>query len=630
MKHIVLGTAGHVDHGKTTLVHRITGHNTDRLKEEISRGITIELGFAPFTLPNGQLVGVVDVPGHERFVKNMLAGATGIDLFMLVIAADEGVMPQTREHIDILRLLGVERGLVVLTKIDMVDDEWLELVRDDVSEYLSGGPFADAPIVEVSSVTGKGVPELLDAVSELCASIPERPSTGVVRLAIDRVFTMSGFGTVVTGTLWGGIIKQGDTLELSPSGKQARVRSLQVHGEKRSEAYAGERVAVNLTGVEKEFVERGNWLSTPGALRENRRVDIRLELLPGAPEMSQRARVHVHHGTTEVLARVKLLDCDTLPGGGSCYAQLELEEPLSALPGDRLVLRFYSPMFTIGGGAVLDPSAARHRKRRLDEGLSRLAALHSGDPKQILLASMSKDGLPWQLADIASCMQSGAGEAGALAGELVEDGRMLGLADGFYFPAEAMGGLCEKLNKWLKDYFEKWPLRFGAPRIEAAQALFPKMDQKQQRAIFQHLDGTGLFELDEKSIRPAGWEPVVSDEQAKVIGAIRELYAGSPFSPPSWADAVAELGIPAKSQGVYLQWFLSSGEMVRVSDEVLYVKSALDELEALLRESFPDGYTLAEARDKMGTNRTAAQRVAEYFDLIKLTYWDREKHFWRS
>ena len=630
MKHIVLGTAGHVDHGKTTLVQRITGVNTDRLKEEISRGITIELGFAPFTLPNGQRVGVVDVPGHERFVKNMLAGATGIDLFMLIIAADEGVMPQTREHVDILRLLGVGRGVVVLTKTDIVDEEWLELVRDDVSEYLSGGPFGDAPIVEVSSVTGKGVPELLDVISRLCALIPERSSSGVVRHAIDRVFTMSGFGTVVTGTLWGGVIKQGDTLELLPSGKQARVRSLQVHGEKRGEAFAGERVAVNLTGVEKEFVLRGSWLASPGALQENRCVDIRLELLDGAPGMSQRARVHVHHGTTEALARVKLLDRDSLKGGESCYAQLVLEEPLSALPGDRLVLRFYSPMFTIGGGTVLDPFAERHRRRRLSEGLNRLEALHSGDPKLILLASMSKDGKPWQLAEIASCLQSSGEEAGAVARELSADGRLLALADGYFFPAESMKGLCDKLDKWLKEYFDRWPMRFGAPRIEVAQALFSKMDLKQQRAVFQYLEGTGAFEQDEKTIKPAGWEPVVSDEQAKVIAAIRELYAASPFSPPSWADAVADLKIPAKNQAVYLQWFLSSGEMVRVSDEILYMKSALDELEALLRESFPDGYTLAEARDRMGTNRTAAQRVAEYFDLIKLTYWDRERHFWST
>ena len=238
MKHIILGTAGHVDHGKTTLVRYITGVNTDRFKEELSRGITIDLGFAPFTLPDGQRIGIVDVPGHERFIKNMLAGATGIDIVLFVIAADEGVMPQTREHMDILRLLGVNRGVVVLTKIDAVDEEWMELVREDVGEFLRESPLKDAPVLGVSSVTGEGIPELLDAISRLCAQVQERSSAGICRLAIDRVFTMSGFGTVVTGTLWGGTISQGDNLELLPARKQARVRSLQVHGEKRDEVYA--------------------------------------------------------------------------------------------------------------------------------------------------------------------------------------------------------------------------------------------------------------------------------------------------------------------------------------------------------------------------------------------------------
>ena len=629
MKHIVLGTAGHVDHGKTTLVHHITGHNTDRLKEEQSRGITIELGFAPFTLPNGQRIGIVDVPGHEKFVKNMLAGATGIDLFMLVIAADEGVMPQTREHIGILRLLGIERGVVVLTKIDMVDDEWLELIRDDVREYLNDGPFAEAPICEISSITGKGIPELLDTITELCKELPERSSAGILRLAVDRVFTMSGFGTVVTGTLWGGKIKHGDTVELLPSRKQARVRSLQVHGEKRDEAYAGERVAVNLTGIEKEYVERGSWLTSPGALNDNRRVDIRLELLDDAPEMTQRSRVHVHHGTTEVLARVKLLDRDVLPPGESCFAQLELEEPLSALPDDRVILRFYSPMFTIGGGTVLDPQAARHRRRRLDEGISRLEALHSGDQKQILLATMTRSGVPWQTANIASCLQCSAEDAEKIANELCGDGSILALADGYFFPSASMVVLCEQLENWLYDYSSRWPMRFGAPKKEVSQALFPKFDQKQQRALFQFLNEDSKFEQDEILISPANRKPVINQNQAKVIDSIRDIYSQTPLTPPTWTEVTASLSIPAKEQGEYLQWFIRSGELIRVADDVHYTPQALEEAERILRTSAPDGYTLAEARDILGTSRKYAQKIGEHFDLIKLTYWDGEKHFWK-
>ena len=629
MKHIILGTAGHVDHGKTTLVHRLTGHNTDRLKEEISRGITIELGFAPFILPNGQRVGIVDVPGHERFIKNMLAGATGIDLFMLVIAADEGVMPQTREHIDILHLLGVSRGVVVLTKVDMVDDDWLELVREDVREYLSGGLFEDAPIVEVSSVTGQGIPELLDVVSELCKQIPERPSTGVLRLAVDRVFTMAGFGTVVTGTLWGGLIRQGDTLELLPARKQARVRSLQVHGEKREEAFAGERVAVNLTGIEKAFVERGSWLATPGMLRDSKRIDIRLELIDSAPEMVQRARVHVHHGTAEVLARVKLLDRVSLAPGESCFAQLELEAPLSALPGDRVVLRFYSPMITIGGGMVLEASSIRHKNRFLADELVRLEALHSGDQKQILLASMSKDCQPWSSDDIATCLQIGVNEAWSLIQGLVNAGEMMALIDGYFLPLKQANALCDRLTNWLRDYFERWPLRYGASKKEVAQGVFPRLDQKRQRAMFQYFDETGLFKQDEKAIWNSEWMPDLSGKQGEFIRLVRMMYAKSPFAPPLWSEAVAESGIPAKEQGEYLQWFLREGELVRLSDDIIYSRNALDEAERILRLNSPDGgYSLAEARDVLGTTRKFAYQIGEYFDSIKLTRWDGERHYW--
>ena len=628
MKHVVLGTAGHVDHGKTSLVHRITGHNTDRLKEEVSRGITIELGFAPFTLRNGQRVGIVDVPGHERFIKNMLAGATGIDIVLLVIAADEGIMPQTREHLDILRLLGVDRGIVVLTKIDMIDNEWLQLVREDVSEFLQGSPFCESPIVEISSVTGQGIPELLDVIEKFCETVKERPATGVCRLAVDRVFTMSGFGTVVTGTLWGGSIKQGDSLELLPARKQVRVRSLQVHGEKQDEAFAGQRVAVNLANVEKEFAERGSWLATPGALRESRRVDIRLSLLDGAPKMAQHTRVRVHHGTTEVLARVKLLDADVLLPGESCFVQLELEEPLSTLAGDRVVLRHYSPMFTIGGGTVLEPGATRHKGRVLEDSVARLEALHSGDNKQMLIAAWAKKVRFWELSDIVSALQISDEEARQLTEKMVADNDLLAITDKYFYPKNLADRLCEKLTNWLSEYFAQWPMRFGVAKSEVAQIHFPDMDQKQQRALFSYLDKTSLFEQDETSLWPAGWQPKLNEKQLRVVDAVRQLYAQSPFSPPPWSEAVSALKIP--DQGEILQWFLRSGEMVRVADNVVFMQSALNEAESILRaKSGSGGFTLAEARDFLETPRKFAQIIVEYFDLVKLTHWDGQKRFWR-
>ncbi|NLA87328.1 MAG: selenocysteine-specific translation elongation factor [Clostridiales bacterium] len=628
MKHIILGTAGHVDHGKTTLVRYITGVNTDRFKEEISRGITIDLGFAPFVLPDGQRIGIVDVPGHERFIKNMLAGATGIDIVLFVIAADEGIMPQTREHMDILRLLGIDRGVVVLTKIDAVDEQWLELVREDVNEYLRETPLKDAPVLEVSSVTGEGIPALLDSISELCAQVRERSSAGMSRLAVDRVFTMSGFGTVVTGTLWGGSIRQGDTLELLPARKQARVRSLQVHGEKRDMVYAGERVAVNLTGVEKSFVERGSWLAAPGALRDSRRVDLRLELLNDAPEISQRTRVHVHHGTAEVLARVILLDRKSLAPGESCFAQLELEEPLSALPGDRVVVRFYSPLFTIGGGIILDAAALKYKRRFMEYELSRLAALYSGDPEQILLVLMKKDKNPWQMTHIASRLQISEQDTEELVRKMAVKGQLLSLGDGYFFPAQTAENLRNDLASWLDGYFKRYPMRFGASKKEIAQNHFPKMEQKQQRAIFRYLANTGGFEQDETTIWLAGRKPEISAAQAETIGGIRKLYQEAPFAPPLWSEAVAAFSISDREQGEFLQWFLRSGEMVRISDNVVYTRDALNKAEATLRERFPGGFSLAEARDILGTTRKYAQQIGEYFDLIKVTYWDGERHIW--
>ncbi len=628
-KRIILGTAGHVDHGKTALVRYMTGVNTDRLKEEQTRGITIELGFAPFDLPDGQRIGIVDVPGHEKFIRNMLAGTTGIDMVLFVIAADEGVMPQTREHMDILRLLGVSRGVVALTKIDLVDGEWLELVREDVAEYLKDSPLRDAPVVEVSSVTGQGVDELIRAIGEKCAEVPPRSSRGIARLAIDRAFTMSGFGTVVTGTLWSGSIRLGDTMELLPAGREVRVRSLQVHGEKRETAEAGERVAVNLPGVEKETAERGGWLMTPGAMEESRRIDVRLELLPSAPEMKNRSRVHVHHGTAEALARVVLLDRDSLPPGESCYAQLELETPLAVLPEDRMIFRFYSPVVTIGGGTVLDPGAHKHRRKRLEEDLGRLGALQSGDPERILLTSMKKEAEPWTMARMAACFASDEAAAEAAAEKLTAEGLLAALPEETWMEASALQSLTEKLEGWLRDYFGKYPLRFSVSKREAAQVHFPHMDPRQQRALLRHLEELGMIAQDETGLWPAGWTPKPDSRQQSIMDRVRSLYRETPLTPPRWSEAVAALQIPEREQGEILTWFLRSGELVRLSGDAVISRAALREAEETLRRGTGgEPFTLAQARDLLGCPRKQAQQLMEYFDLTKLTRWDGEKRHW--
>ena len=362
MRQYILGTAGHIDHGKT-LVKALTGIDTDRLKEEKERGITIELGFAHLTLPGGKVLGIVDVPGHEKFVKNMVAGATGIDLVALVIAADEGVMPQTREHLEICQLLKIRHGIVVLTKIDMVDEEWLELVREDVREYLSKTFLASAPIVEVSAITGQGIDNLVQVLDKVFQKLPEKEAGHIFRLPIDRVFTMRGFGTVITGTTVSGQIRIGDEVTFYPQGIESKVRGIQVYNREVNEVHAGLRTAINLQGVEKAAIERGNVLASKDSLKTTHMIEVHLELLPSAPrKFKNRAKVRFHSGTCEIISTLVLLDRDELSPGQTCYAQIRLEEPTAVLRNDHYVLRSYSPVQTIGGGEILKRPAGQEEK----------------------------------------------------------------------------------------------------------------------------------------------------------------------------------------------------------------------------------------------------------------------------
>ena len=382
MKQVILGTAGHIDHGKTSLIRALTGIDTDRLKEEKLRGITIELGFAYMDLPGGDRLGIVDVPGHERFVKHMVAGATGIDLVALVIAADEGVMPQTREHMEICELLRVQKGLVVLTKIDLVDDpDWLEMVQEDVVTFLDG-----SPIIRVSAATGEGLDDLKHALAKLVAEAQTRSSDGPFRLPVDRVFSMRGFGTVVTGTSAAGRLRIGDSVMVYPMQHKTKVRGLQVHNEEVQEIYAGQRTAVNLQAVERALIQRGNVVATPGALVPTHLLDVELELLSSAPRpLKHRAKVRFHTGTAEHLATAVLLDREELKPGEKAFAQIRLDQPTTALRGDRFVLRSYSPVQTIGGGAILHPLPRKHKGHGRLEAAVALSALVDGDNEEVIM-----------------------------------------------------------------------------------------------------------------------------------------------------------------------------------------------------------------------------------------------------
>ena len=384
MKQIILGTAGHIDHGKTSLIKALTGTDTDRLKEEKERGITIELGFAALDLPSGQHLGIVDVPGHEKFVKNMVAGATGIDIVVMVIAADEGVMPQTREHMEICTLLGVKHGMVAVTKIDMVDEEWLELALDDIRDFVRGTFLEDAPVSTVSSATQEGIPEFVKTLDELAAKIPERPHSDLFRLPIDRVFTIKGFGTVITGTLISGRVQVGSTIMIYPSGITSKVRGIQVHNEGAEEARAGMRTAINFQGLEKEAISRGEVLSRPNALEASYMVDVSLHYLASNKKpIKNRTRVRFHTGTSEVLGNLIVLDRNEIPPGEDTVVQLRLDTPVALVKDDRFVIRSYSPISTIGGGKVLNPIPLKHKRLRTDT-VKDLKELGRREPEAII------------------------------------------------------------------------------------------------------------------------------------------------------------------------------------------------------------------------------------------------------
>ncbi|HHY92195.1 MAG TPA: selenocysteine-specific translation elongation factor, partial [Firmicutes bacterium] len=530
MKHIIIGTAGHVDHGKTTLIQALTGHNTDRLKEEQERGISIELGFAPFDLPSGRRAGVVDVPGHERFIRHMLAGVGGFDLVLLVVAADEGVMPQTREHLDILQLLGVRSGLIVLTKVDLVDAEWLALVKEEVRAAVQGTFLAEAPMYAVSAVTGQGIPELITAIDQATEAVSERDHTGPFRLPVDRVFTIAGFGTVVTGTLLSGTVKPGDRAMVYPAERPTRIRQVEVHGAKVETAYAGQRVALNLAGLSREEVERGAVVATPASLTPSTQVDVRLLLLGRAPRpLKQRERIRFHTGTAEILGRVHLLEVEELAPGESALVQLRLEGPVAVRRGDRFVIRSYSPATTIGGGRVLEPAAPR--RHRFDPAvLAELRQKEAGDPLDLVAHALERAGLrPVSPEEVARSAGLGAEETTAALAVLVDRGRAVRLTlegSAFYLDQGAVVRAVDEATALLNSFHYEHPLRQGLPLEEIRARVFPEFSPR-LLTEFLRLPPAGHLKVEGERIRLAGHSAGFSPEQADWVQKLKEALAAA-------------------------------------------------------------------------------------------------------
>ncbi|MCL1906084.1 MAG: selenocysteine-specific translation elongation factor, partial [Clostridiales bacterium] len=572
MDHIIVGTAGHVDHGKTQLTLGLTGVNTDRLPEEKKRGMTIELGFVPLQLKNGQRLGLIDVPGHERFVKTMLAGAAGMDMALLVVAADEGVMPQTREHLNILDMLGINKGVLVITKADLVEEDWLELIKEQTRELISGTALATAPLVAVSAHTGQGMEELLDILSLVAAEVAPKSRGGHPRLPIDRVFSKVGFGTVITGTLWQGTLCAGQAVEVWPGGRAARLRGLQVHGQQVEQALAGQRTAVNVSGLPVGALPRGGWLAAPKLLRESWRLDVELRLLKDAKALCQRCRLRLHHGTAEVLCRLQLLDREELAPGESCLCQLLLEKPLPPLRGDKLILRSYSPMMVVGGATVLDACPGRHKRYRA-EVLYGMERSLSADTGSLLLGILEREGLLYNAAELAGESQLPQKEIEPLLRGLVAQGRLNAViidAEAYYAPPAKLAAWRGSLQKVLEDYHKEYPLRSGLPFATARSKYFPRLSQKQLAGLMEIWCGENVLRAEYGRLALADFVPQPRAEQLLLLDTITADYEAGLLNPPDWAEEMERHKVPAAERPEFLLWLTEQGLLIKVAEGVLF------------------------------------------------------------
>lgn len=621
-KSVIVGTAGHIDHGKSALVEALTGTHPDRLEEEKRRGITIDLGFA-FLEENGVRFGFVDVPGHERFVSNMLAGAAGIDVLLLVIAADESIKPQTREHFDICRLLGVQRGVVALTKSDLVDSDTLELVRLEAEEYLRGSFLENAPLVPVSAKTAAGLEELKKALRVAAESAAAKDASRYFRLPIDRAFAMKGFGSVVTGTLISGSVGPGDEVELFPGGERLRVRGVHSGGKSVERAMPGQRTAVNLAGIEHTALKRGMVLATPGKLRKTRRVDVRLELLTSARKLKQGARVHFHAGTAETIAEVFLHGQKELPPGGSALANLKLLDEILVLPGDRFIVRQFSPVVTIGGGAILDPLARRPMLR--DKGrIAYLETLERRNLEEILAAMTERAILGLGYEEIVARTAWTDSEIRDAARNLSEAGRMktvstepLILVSERNF-TEVRKRILEKVDKFQGEN----PLLPGILREDLRSSLGRRVRAEAFRAALEELAQQKKLDVSGEAVKKAGSEITLQPEEAKAKDAIEAAFASAGLQVPAVKEVLGKLAIESKRAERLLQMLLRQKNLVRVSPELIFHHKALAQLKehlASFKRSKGERISVPAFKELTGITRKYAIPLLEYLDRERVT-----------
>ncbi len=632
MKHVIVGTAGHIDHGKTELVKSLTGVDTDRLKEEQERGITIDIGFAP--LPLGRdvagggpevVLGFVDVPGHERFVKNMLAGVWGIDVVLLVIAADESIKPQTREHFDICSLLKVKRGAVALTKIDLVDSDLADLAALEVRDFVRGSFLEGAPIVPVSARTRQGLDRLQEVLLDTARQVEPGRGSALLRLPVDRSFSIRGFGTVVTGTIVSGAIAEGEEVAIYPEGRACRVRGLQVHGGTVRRAGAGNRTAVNLQGVEPASVTRGHVLAPPGALRPSSLLDVRLTLLPGAPApLTDLSRVRFHQGTSELLARVKLLGAPQVPPGGEAYAQIRLERPGCCLPGDRFVIRRYSPSATIGGGVVLDAQPVKHRGAARPDLLSSLARLEGGDATSSLRVFLESEPLGLSLAGLAVRAGRTLAEVESALAAAIESGHVIRTTEGptgFHLAREAAGALEGRVRQTLASYHRDNPLRPGMSREELREQALRDAAPEVVRFVLERMAAAGTVRVQKDAVSLIAHRVMLSPEDETLMRRLEGAFRGQGLNPPDLEALVQAERLDGRRATRVLHLLLTAGRLVRIRDGKVFHADALEDLTARLwalraQHRIID---IGSFKELTGTSRKNAIPLLEHLDALKVT-----------
>ena len=625
MKNIIIGTAGHIDHGKTTLIKALTGRNTDRWEEEQRRGITIDLGFTYFDLPGGDRAGIVDVPGHEKFINNMVAGVVGMDLVLLVVAADEGIMPQTREHMDILGLLGIKKSILVINKCDLVDEEWLELVEEEIQEELEGTFLEGAPVVKVSAATGQGLDELTDTIQQLMSDeVVAKDTQTIPRLPIDRAFTLSGFGTIITGTLISGTITREDVLEMYPIGKECKIRNIQVHGQNQDKCYAGQRVAINLSNVKKKEIRRGCVLAPKNSMKNTDLLDVKLKVLEDSMRiLTNHERLHLYTGTSEILCRAVLLDKEQIGPGEEGLVQLRLEEEIAVKRGDRFVVRFYSPMETIGGGIVLEPNPVR--KKRFDaQAIEELKKKESGSLGDVMELQIKEHGDTMiTLAELAKVMAHSVDELKEYLEELEESGTIFVFPmkkDTYLWHRDSEFAVRQKIEETLQKYHSEHPYRYGMKKAEIHNTFLKKIKPNIFDAYIERMTGENVYGRREEYLSLPGYEVPKDAMYLQTEKLIEDTFekAGYDFVRFSEIDFGK---IPRQTAEDVVLMMIDEGKVLRINEEMFTMKHLMDEAKEKIQNHLKEEnlITIAQVRDMFSTSRKSAKPILEYMDSIKVT-----------